>query len=376
MDDQPLRTREEADAARREPAEAAPDTQTLAPVAADLIAAEEPAPPDSEAAPAPARLVDLNAAPEEELRTLPGVGRLLAARLVAARPFGSLDDITHLEGISTGLLERLRPLVTVQPPVESGEPESTLETPVPDELVQPGAESPAPAAAELAASLIEPESGSAAAADATPAPVEENASEPPPQPARRAVEAAKPTSQSSPSAPAAQAAPRPLGWSQLLSVAFLSSLFTLILAVALSLGLLSAFNGGNLRYSTPAQIANLQADLRALDSESAALQGDIDNLRARLDSLEPVSGRVSAVESGIEDLHAALEATDARLQTIDEQIDQVDTDVQAMAQTMLSYEEQISELQSNTNRFQGFLEGLRSLLEQIPFLQPPTEDRP
>jgi competence protein ComEA len=61
--------------------------------------------------------IDINVATAAELETLPGIGEVLAARIVTYRethgPFATIDDLTQVEGISTGLLDDLRPLVRV-----------------------------------------------------------------------------------------------------------------------------------------------------------------------------------------------------------------------------------------------------------------------
>ena len=65
-----------------------------------------------------AGLVNLNTATEEQLRTLPGIGEVLARRIVDYRemngPFASVEELTAVEGIGNALLYRLRELVTVK----------------------------------------------------------------------------------------------------------------------------------------------------------------------------------------------------------------------------------------------------------------------
>lgn len=61
--------------------------------------------------------VDLNAADSEGLDALPGVGPVLAGRILAWREqhgrFSSVDELAEVPGIGPKVLERLRPLVRV-----------------------------------------------------------------------------------------------------------------------------------------------------------------------------------------------------------------------------------------------------------------------
>jgi len=63
--------------------------------------------------------IDLNRANAAELTRLPGVGRALATRIVAAReavgPFTTVDDLQRVRGLRRNKIDRLRPLVTAAP---------------------------------------------------------------------------------------------------------------------------------------------------------------------------------------------------------------------------------------------------------------------
>ncbi len=63
--------------------------------------------------PLPTPRLDLNHATFEELTHLPGIGLTLAKRIVAARPFRSVDDLDRVSGIGPGKLAALRELVAV-----------------------------------------------------------------------------------------------------------------------------------------------------------------------------------------------------------------------------------------------------------------------
>lgn len=64
-------------------------------------------------------LLNLNRATAAELDALPGIGSVLANRIVEWReregPFQSVDDLGKVEGIGPALLAKLAPLVTVAP---------------------------------------------------------------------------------------------------------------------------------------------------------------------------------------------------------------------------------------------------------------------
>jgi len=60
--------------------------------------------------PAPAP-VSLNRASLEELEGLPGVGPVLARRILEGRPYARVEDLLRVKGIGPATLERLRPYV-------------------------------------------------------------------------------------------------------------------------------------------------------------------------------------------------------------------------------------------------------------------------
>ena len=53
--------------------------------------------------------IDINTATEKELRTVPGIGHVMAARIIAARPFRSADDLKRVSGIGEKKYSQLRP---------------------------------------------------------------------------------------------------------------------------------------------------------------------------------------------------------------------------------------------------------------------------
>ena len=66
---------------------------------------------------APRHVVDLNRATAKELESLPGIGTVLAERMIAYRKsvgrFRTVEDLREVAGIGAKKFDRLKPLVTV-----------------------------------------------------------------------------------------------------------------------------------------------------------------------------------------------------------------------------------------------------------------------
>ncbi len=58
--------------------------------------------------------VEINTASYEELQKLPGIGKKLAERIVAHRPYQKVDDLGKVPGIGPVTLHRLKPLIRVE----------------------------------------------------------------------------------------------------------------------------------------------------------------------------------------------------------------------------------------------------------------------
>jgi competence ComEA-like helix-hairpin-helix protein len=53
--------------------------------------------------------LDINTATEEELKMIPGIGPVMAVRIIAARPFKSADDLKKVSGIGDKKYDQIRP---------------------------------------------------------------------------------------------------------------------------------------------------------------------------------------------------------------------------------------------------------------------------
>lgn len=59
-------------------------------------------------------VLDLNTAARDELLKLPGIGEVIANRIIEARPFRSIEDLKRVHGIGEATLERIRPHVEIR----------------------------------------------------------------------------------------------------------------------------------------------------------------------------------------------------------------------------------------------------------------------
>jgi competence protein ComEA len=73
-------------------------------------------PPDSTPGAVTENLININTASVTELDQLPGIGPVIAQRIVEFRdahgPFAEIDQLAEIEGISADMVNELRPLVT------------------------------------------------------------------------------------------------------------------------------------------------------------------------------------------------------------------------------------------------------------------------
>lgn len=72
-------------------------------------------------------LVNINTATDKEMESLPGIGPSLAERIIAGRPYRSINELDRVKGIGIRQVERLRQMVTVSEPTREWGPRGTRE---------------------------------------------------------------------------------------------------------------------------------------------------------------------------------------------------------------------------------------------------------
>lgn len=57
-------------------------------------------------------LININSASEQELDTLPGIGPATAKKIIASRPYSSLDDLVSKKAVSASVYEKIKDLIS------------------------------------------------------------------------------------------------------------------------------------------------------------------------------------------------------------------------------------------------------------------------
>ena len=60
------------------------------------------------------RRINVNTATQAELEALPGVGPVIARRIIEGRPYRSVEDLERVKGIGKKRLEEIRPMVAAE----------------------------------------------------------------------------------------------------------------------------------------------------------------------------------------------------------------------------------------------------------------------
>ncbi|MCE1254911.1 MAG: helix-hairpin-helix domain-containing protein [Anaerolineae bacterium] len=286
--------------------------------------------------------IDINHAEPEILCQLPGVGPSMAERIVAARPFSSIEELIRVRGINLNQVDKWRPLlIVINAEIKNedlnNEPERQKETKDMDDqnnenLINTSEQVP-PETIENEAEISSTETKVVF----PPEPIEIPGYIPEQEPLSQSVIENKPASPT-------------FSRTVILAGGFGLAFITFILAILFSLGLLWGLNGG-LNYVTAIHYNELTGRMETLETRVDRLQQDTTALQQRLNTLEGLSARIGAVEQ---------ENADIKQQIIQQQKEMED-----LNSSMQTLKREMGVVQQQNNRFQSFFDGLKTLLGDV-----------
>lgn len=275
----------------------------------------------------------LNDAGREELIELPGIGPVLAERIIASRPYDSPDAATAVRGVGANLLERWMAADMAAP---ASEPvcEATLErqegAATPETVAagdEPAARSPLGSVKDAIAEGGQAVGGGFAALRGV---------------FRKRQRAVPAVSEAPPERP--RPAPRS---SRSMAAIVVGCIITGVVAILLTLAVVGGING-SLRFATTSDLRAVEAENSALTAQVTTLRQHLDGLRARVDVLEGLADRVVVLEK-------TQQQQSVDLESMSQQAGALQTQVTALDDKVTAQEER-------TQRFEAFLKDLQALL--------------
>ena len=267
----------------------------------------------------------LNNGDQNELMALPGIGPALAKRLIAARPFSSLEKVQTVNGISANLLERLSDGVSEPEAQPSGHAADK-----PD--LEPQLENEAPAEPRLTDIKERTEEAGQGRSGLGEAVKGQG------QAARQTVETLPQKTEEASKSHGS------------LRTILISSAITALVTILLTLAVLGGING-SLKFATSAQVQTMQRETSQLSAQMDTLQQDLDGLRGRVDMLEGLGDRTVALEVAQQQLAADQE-------TASQQVTVLQTEIAAL-------DEKVTLQEERTQRFETFLKDLQTMLDNL-----------
>ncbi len=306
-------------------------------------------------------LVDINNADAASLANLPGIGEVLAVRIIEYRetvhPFEEIMELTAVPGISERMVRQIedqimvsqRPAVMIEVETETetetegGEPAQEMITAVTQSKAAPELETQAEPAEDV--EEMEPQNLTEPAPEVAPEP----------EAARRGVS-------SVPTVTAPAATPPVVAPSQRRGcvLVLLGSLLGAFLGMALTLAVLAALNDGRLQFSQEA--GRLRGEVGTLQQSQVTLQTQLSTAEAQaavagqqLDNYLPLI-ETMATRQG--DLLTAQATAQAGLANLGANLAEIEEETAVLA-------ERVENVAAAAEAFEVFLSGLRALLTEL-----------
>ena len=128
------------------------------------------------------------------------------------------------------------------------------------------------------------------------------------------------------------------------------SALSAVVAVILSLAILAGING-TLSVERQDSIRQLRIQADVMSTQLDGISADLDSVQSRLRAVEGLSGRMSLIED--------------EAQALQGEMDSALTELSRVEDTVAALSDQMGSIKESVNKFDQFLQGIRSLLGQI-----------
>ena len=268
--------------------------------------------------------VEPNVAEVEELMQLPGVGKVLANRIMEARPYTHLEDMLRVQGLGKAAIDRLAPYLLFGQEVELAKGA--------EEPVEEGTDQEDEPTAEDYGGEVE----------------------------RRVeipkLEEVEPKVVPPPVGPRISKERRSYSRGATLWLVSGTAVISVVISVLLSLAILSGINR-TLNISQHSVVRQMATDLAALQTDLDDVYSRMEALGRRIEAIEGLSGRVMTVEGEFTDLRDDIAESLEQLNSTRTLIDDLESEVGILSESV--------------GRFDVFLDGLEQLLiENSPVNEP------
>ena len=261
----------------------------------------------------------LNTSGQEELTQLAGIGPALAQRIIAGRPYKSLEALTTVKGVNSKMLENWLAV-----PAKRQEPR------------------PAPGETPVVTTLKENNSGPASvqsslqnAKDVIAEKMSELG-----ESVKKGGKAVQKTAEELTDKFEQESKTRGTVWTLLVSNGI-----TALVSILLTLIILGVING-SLKYATGSQYRSLRSEITSLSNQAVLIQQDQESLRGRVDTLEGLGERIVGLENAQQQLAADLEITSQQVGSMQSEVETLSGKVEQQEERTLRFETFLKELQT------------------------------
>jgi hypothetical protein len=295
--------------------------------------------------------INPNVADEKTLELLPGIGSSLAKKIIDSRPYSKLEDLAKVRGIGKSVIEGIAPMIVFE------ESKGSTDTVADEEVEETKKAIEIKPGEDKGPSLLSPDGKGLEGVE----PLQqtgETEQEP------KKVDDEKIEKKVEVSS-AAEATKKPrlvkaFSRSETIWIIAGAGALSVILSILFCMIILGEING-TLDFNQLQGLKQLESKAGILEGDLKDLSSSLDALDQRLTPLEGLTGRMTSVE----DLTAALQSD----------MEDALTSVESMRSELEDLSNETTRLSGRVDRFDTFLDGLRSLLNEV-LAAPSAESSP